>query len=84
MAWWELLRLCQGHVAIRVEQADGVVKVVEIDDQLVEDALVVLDLAGDLPALLDQPGQRIGAFYHARILAESGGWPYIWRGVFAT
>jgi hypothetical protein len=40
----------------------GVVNVVEIDDQLVQYALVMLDLAGDLPPFLDQAGDGVGPF----------------------
>ena len=62
MARRESLGLRQRHVAVGIEKPDGVVEMVEIDDQLVEDALVMLDLAGDLPALLDQAGNSVGAF----------------------
>jgi hypothetical protein len=58
----ELPGLRQRHIAIRVEQADGVVDVVEIDDHLVEHALMMLDRAGDLAALLDQAGDGVGPF----------------------
>jgi len=40
---------------------DGVVDVFQIDDQVVEDALVVLYLSGYLAALLDQPSGGVGA-----------------------
>jgi hypothetical protein len=53
--------LGQCHVAIRVEQADGVVDVVEIDDQLVQRALVMLDLAGDLAARRWKRARRLPA-----------------------
>lgn len=32
---------------------------IEVDNQLVQDALMMLDLAGDLPALVDQAGQGV-------------------------
>ena len=47
------------------EPASGesrLIDVVEIDDQLVQGALVVLDLAGDLPALLDRRASVLGRF----------------------
>jgi hypothetical protein len=53
MAGRERFRLRQRHVQFGREQPDRVVEVVEIDDQLVQDALVMLDLAGDPPAFLD-------------------------------
>jgi hypothetical protein len=34
--------------------------VVEVDDQLVEDSVVMIDLAGDLATLLDQAGNGAG------------------------
>lgn len=45
----------------------GVVNVVEIDDQLVEHALVMLDLAGDLAALFDQAGEGVGRSTGGRV-----------------
>jgi hypothetical protein len=50
-----------------------VVNVVEIDDQLVEHALVMLDLASDLAALIDQAGQGVGAFYRRLVQSRSPG-----------
>jgi hypothetical protein len=63
MARRECLGLGQRRVAVRVKQADGVVNVVEIDDQLVQDPLVMLDLAGNLAALLQQAGDGVAALY---------------------
>jgi hypothetical protein len=42
---------------------------IEVDNQLVQDALVMLDLAGDLPALLDQAGEGVGAFYGSTLIS---------------
>jgi hypothetical protein len=58
----------QGYVQVRREQADRVVKVIEIDDQIVEDALVMLDLASDLSAFLDQGGHGVRSLYHRGLL----------------
>jgi hypothetical protein len=60
----ERLGLRQRHVAIGVEQADRVVNVVEVDDQFIEGALVMLDLAGNLPTLLDQAGDSVRALHN--------------------
>jgi hypothetical protein len=51
VAWRELLRLRQLHITVGVDQADGVVEVVEIDNQRVQHALVMLDLASDFAVL---------------------------------
>jgi hypothetical protein len=42
---------------------------IEVDNQLVQDALVMLDLSGGLPALLDQAGEGVGAFYGSALIS---------------
>jgi hypothetical protein len=64
VAWRELLRLRQLHITVGVEQADGVVEVVEIDNQLVQHALVMLDLASDFAVLFDEASEGVGALDH--------------------
>jgi len=66
----ERLGLRQRHVAIGVEQADRVVNVVEVDDQFIEGALVMLDLAGNLPTLLDQADSASGTVATVNYTAE--------------